>query len=223
VIVWVACIIGVTLLLYDRTDTVRSTDLLVGSAILVVLFLPIGAASWLALTALSLYMLLNKNGPASRRRGAKLLLATTLPMLWSRLLLHFFAQPILELDASMIGWLMGSERVGNMVQFADGSGHLVIFPACSSLAGISIAVLCWVTAIQATGHRQSAQDLVWCGFACVSVVAVNIIRMSIMSVSEWHYQAMHGLWGEEFSNAITLFLVVGFSLLGVRREIFTRI
>jgi hypothetical protein len=190
---------------------------------LVFFFLPVGAASWLALTAFSLYMLLQKDGPSSRRRGAKLLLAATLPMFWSRLLLHFFAQPVLAIDASMIGWLMGSERVGNMVRFADGSGNLVIFPGCSSLAGVSIAVLCWVTVSHTIRHRRSAEDFVWCGLACVSVVAVNTARMSIMSLSEWHYQVMHGQWVEEFANAITLFLVVGFSLLGVRRELFTRI
>jgi exosortase/archaeosortase family protein len=192
-------------------------------AILVLVFLPIGGASWLALAALSLYMLLLKDGPSSRRRGARLLLATTLPMLWSRLLLHFFAQPILEIDASMIGWLMGSERVGNMVRFADSSGYLVIFPPCSSLAGISLAVLCWVTVSQATGHRRSAQDLVWCGLACASVIVVNILRMSIMSLSDWHYQTTHSRWGDEVANASTLLLIFGFSLLGVRRELFSRI
>jgi hypothetical protein len=223
VIVWIACFFGVALLLHDRTDTIRSTDLLVGLAILVLVFLPISGASWLALTTLSLYMLLLKDGPSSRKRGARLLLATTLPMLWSRLLLHFFAQPILEIDASMIGWLMGSDRVGNMVRFADSSGYLVVFPPCSSLAGISLAVLCWVTVSQAAGHRRSAQDLVWCGLACASVIVVNIIRMSIMSLSDWHYQTVHSGWGDEVANASTLLLIFGFSLLGVRRELFSRI
>ena len=223
VIIWVACFIGVTLLLHDRTDVIRSTDLVVGAAVIILVFLPIGGASWLALTALCLYMLLLTNGPSSRKRGASLILAATLPMLWTGLLLHFFANPILEIDASMIGWLLGTDRVGNMVRFADNSGYLVIFPPCSSLAGMSLAMLCWVTISQAARHRPSAHDLVWCGLACASVIVVNISRMSIMGLSHRDYQAVHGPLGATIANAITLILIVGFSLLGVRREVFSRI
>jgi hypothetical protein len=222
-IVWVACFIGATLILHDRTDVIRSTDLVVGAIVLGLIFLPIGGASWLALTALCLYMLLLPNGPSSRKRGARLLLATTLPMLWSRLLLHFFAKPILEVDAAMISWLLDTDRVGNMVRFADNSGSLVIFPACSSFAGISLAILCWVTISQATQHRWSAYDLVWCGLACASVVVVNVTRIGLMASSDGHYQAIHGQWGDTFTNVIMLILIVGFSLLGVRREVFYRI
>lgn len=222
-IIWVACFFGVTLILHDRTDVIRSTDLVVGAAVIVLVLLPIGVASWLALTGLCLYMLLLTNGPSSRRRGASILLATTLPMLWSRLLLHFFAKPILEIDASMIGWLLGTDRVGNMVRFADNSAYLVIFPACSSLAGISLAMLCWVTLSQASRHKPSAHDLVWCVLACASVIVVNIARIGIMGLSERDYQAAHSPMGDIIANAVTLILIVGFSLLGVRRELFSRI
>ena len=222
-IIWVACFFGVTLILHDRTDVIRSTDLVVGVAVIVLVLLPIDGASWLALTGLCLYMLLLTNGPSSRRRGAGILLATTLPMLWNRLLLHFFAEPILEIDASMISWMLGTDRVGNMVRFADNSGSLVIFPGCSSFAGVSVAMLCWVTLSQATRHKPSAHDLVWCGLACASVIVVNIARISIMGLSERDYQAAHSPSGDTIANVVTLILIVGFSVLGVRRELFSRI
>jgi exosortase/archaeosortase family protein len=222
-IIWIACFLSVTLILYDRTDVLRSTDLVVGAAVIVFVLVPIRGASWLALTWLALYILLFTNGPSSRRRGASLILATTVPMLWTGLLLHFFAKPILEIDASMIGWLLGTDRVGNMVRFADNSGYLVIFPACSSLAGMSIAMLCWVTLSQAVRHRPSAHDLVWCGLACASVIVVNVGRISIMGLSERDYQAAHSPFGGTIANVVTLVLIVGFSLLGVRRELFSRI
>ena len=222
-IIWVACFFGVTIILYDRTDVIRSTDLVVGAAVIVLVLLPNGGASWLALTVLCLYMLLLTNGPLSRRRGASILLATTLPMLWNRLLLHFFARPILEIDASMISWILGTDRVGNMVRFADNSGSLVIFPGCSSFSGVSLAMLCWVTLSQAARHKMSAHDLVWCGLACASVIVVNIARISIMGLSERDYQAAHSLLGDAIANAVTLILIVGFSVLGVRRELFSRI
>ena len=222
-IVWIACFIGVTLILHDRTDAIRATDLVVGAAIIALVLLPVSGASWLALTVLSLYMLLFTNGPSTRRRGAIVLLAATFPVLWSRLLVHFFAKPILEIDASMISWLLGTDRIGNMVRFADDLGYLVIFPACSSLAGVSLAMLCWVTVSQATRHKWSAHDLVWCGLACASVIIVNVTRISIMGLSDRDYQTVHGPWGGTFTNVLMLILIVGFCLLGVRRELFSRI
>jgi len=66
-----------------------------------------------------------------------------------------------------------------MVEFADGSGVLVILPACSSLANVSLAFLCWVTVSQLVCHKKSAYDLLWCLMACVSVIAVNVTWISV--------------------------------------------
>lgn len=221
--IWVACFLGVTLALRNRTDVIRSVDLVVAAAVIVLVFVPIGGASWLALTGLCLYMLLLPNGPPSRRRGAGILLATTVPMLWTGLLLHFLAKPILEIDAAIVGCLLGTDRLGNMVRFADNSGYLVIFQPCSSVAGLSLAMLCWVTMSQAAQHKPSVHDLIWAGLACASVIVVNVSRISIMGLSERYFEVAHGPLGSTIANTITVILILGFSLLGVRREIFSRI
>jgi hypothetical protein len=65
-----------------------------------------------------------------------ILLALTVPMLWSPLLFRCFSETILEVDASLVGRMLGTTQAGNMVRFADGSGELVIFPACSSIANL---------------------------------------------------------------------------------------
>ena len=124
VIVWIACFRGTRLILQERTDKIRSVDLALGFALLLLIALPIGRLSWLAITILSLYVLLFGDPSSSRRRGAVILLATTVPMLWSVLLFRYFANFILEIDASLIGWLLGTGNVGNVVRFADQSGSL---------------------------------------------------------------------------------------------------
>ena len=63
------------------------------------------------------------------------------------MLFQLFANFILAVDASLVSWLLGTHRTGNLVEFADKSGQLVIFPACSSLANVSLAFLCWVTLV----------------------------------------------------------------------------
>jgi hypothetical protein len=222
VIVWISCAAGVSLVLRDRTIGMRSSELAIGAAFVFLVILPIGPLSWLAVTALSLYIIISAN-VASSRRGAFILLATTVPMLWSRLLFQFFANLILQIDASLVGWILGTHRTGDIVKFADGSGVLVILPACSSLANVSLAFLCWATVSQLVGHKKSAYDLLWCLLACISVIAVNVTRMSLMGLSQWNYISVHGPWGDAVGNTIILGLIVGISVLGVRRELFQRI
>jgi len=220
-IVWISCAAGVSLVLRERTIGVRSSELAVGAGFVLLVILPIGPLSWFAVTALSLYVIFSTD-VVSSRRGAFILLATTVPMLWSRLLFQFFANLILQIDASLVGWMLGTHRTGDIVGFADGSGVLVILPACSSLANVSLAFLCWVTMSQLVGHKRSAYDLLWRLLACISVIAVNVTRLSLMGLSPWHYVTVHGPWGEVVGNTIILGLIVGFSVLGVRRQLFQR-
>ena len=221
-IVLISCAAGVSLVFRDRTIGVRSSEFAMGAGFVLLVILPIGPLSWLAVTALSLYIITSTD-VASSRRGAFILLAATVPMLWSRLLFQFFANLILQIDASLVGWILGTHRTGDIVGFADGSGVLVILPACSSLANMSLAFLCWVTVSQLVCHKKSAYDLLWCLLACISVIAVNVTRISVEGLSQWHYATFHSPWGDAVGNTIILGLLVGLSVLGVRRELFQRI
>ena len=222
VVVLAACIAGISLILRDHTHGVRPSDIAVGAGFIILVILPIGALSWIAVTGLSFFILLSTDVSTSRR-GAIVLLATTVPMLWSRVLFQFFANFILAADASLVSWLLGTHRTANLVEFADGSGQLVIFPACSSLANVSLAFLCWVTLSQLVSHRRSASDIFWCLLTCVAVIAVNVIRMAIFGLSDWHYATFHNQWGDATVNVIILVLIVGISALGVRRELVQRV
>jgi len=221
-IIWISCIAGIFLIRRDRTIGVSSLELGLGAGFVALVILPVGPLSWIAVTGLSLYILVSTDVPTSRR-GAFILLATTVPMLWSRMLFHFFANLILGMDASLISWLLGTHRTGTLVEFADSSGQLVIMTGCSSLANVSLAFLCWITVSQLVDHKKTVHDFFWCLLACVSVVAVNVTRISILGLSQWHYATFHGRWGDAVANIIILSLIVGISVLGVRRELFQRI
>jgi hypothetical protein len=222
-LVWIAAVIAIRLLLEDRGDHITTIDMAVGGVFLVLVALPIAAASWFGLTALGLHLVSVAGAATSRRRGAKILIAITIPMLWSRLLFRFFSEFILQIDASLVGRTLGTATAGNVVRFADGSGDLVILPACSSLAGLSLVVLCWVTVSQAVQHPWSMKDVVWCALAGASAVAVNIARVSIMGLSGAHYEMLHSAWGNFATNTMTLCLVAGFCMLGAKRELFARV
>jgi hypothetical protein len=156
------------------------------------------------------------------RRGAIILLAATVPMLWSSLFFQFFANRVLEIDASLVAWIVGTERSGNMVRLVSGEGNLVVFPACSSLANMSLAFLSWFALSELVDHRRSKMDVVWCLLACLSVIVINVGRMSLMAISVSNLLALHSDIGDALTGALILAVTLGWSVLGVRRELFGR-
>jgi hypothetical protein len=217
-IVLASCTAGISLMLRDQTKGIYPFEIVLGAIFVLFVLLPVGPLSLVAVTALSLYIIFTTD-VATSERGALIILATTVPLLWSRLLFQFFANYILAADATLVSWLLGTHRVGNLVEFADKSGQLVIFPPCSSLANVSLAFLCWVTMSQVVAHRKSISDVFWSLFACATVVAVNVARMAILGLSDWHYATFHSEWGDAVINTVILALIVGICALGVRREL----
>lgn len=221
-IVLFAFFAGVTAMLSEQKHELRWPDLAVAGVFLILVSLPIFPLSWVAVTGLSLYILLFASGASDRTRGAIILLTLTMPMLWSRLVFQFFANFLLDFDAWFVALMLGTPRIGNTVGFGDGAGAMVITPACSSFANVSMALLCWVSVTQWAKHRWSPKDLLWCFAACASVVAINVTRIAVTGLSQAHYQAIHNEWGEMILNTIMMVFIVGFSVLGVRRELFAR-
>ena len=218
-----ACFAGISRLLDDKSAKIRSIDLIVAGLVLLLTIHPIFALSWVAITGLSLYMLLFANFGEDGRRGAIILLALTVPMLWSPLLFKFFSGPILQIDTALAAWLLHTDWVGNTVRFADNSGYMAVLPYCSSLANTSLAFLCWVAVTQWARHSWTSIDVLWSFLACASVVAVNVIRIALIGISQYHYQMIHSPFGDQVVNAVILSLTIGFSIIGARRELFARI
>jgi exosortase/archaeosortase family protein len=225
VIVLFACFVGVYLIASgnrDHQERIRGWDLVVGLVFLGIVILPSYPLSWVAVTGLSLYILFFANDVSERRRSALVLLALAFPMLWSRLIFQLFARPLLELDATMVTWLLGTERIGTTVRFADNSGYMVISPACASWGNISYVFLCWIAVTQWANHRWSPKDLLWLSLACVSLVAVNVTRIAVTGLSYAHYETIHNQYGEAVLGTIGLCLIIGFTVMGSRRELFSR-
>jgi len=224
VIVLFACGAGISLFLdnkRNKVDEIAARDLATALVFLALILVPASEINWVAVTGLSFYILLFANDHATRKRGALIMLAVTVPMFWSKLLFSFISQPFLDFDAWLVGWELGTHRSGNIVSFHDGSGELVIMPACASLANVSLAFLCWVGFSQWVDHRPSRRDILWCLLVCCSVIALNVTRISIMGLSQWHYQTFHLGWGATLFNAVILVCTVGITMLGLRRELFS--
>src|SRR5262249_13682318 len=161
-------------------------------------------------------------GDSARTRGALVLLALTVPMLWSRLVFQLFAGPILEFDASVAASFLGTERVGNMVRLGDDSGYMAVIAPCSSLTNMALAFLCWVSVTQWVGRRLSGVDGFWGLLFFGFVSLINGVRIAVTGLSRSHYDIIHSPLGSTIWGFLILGLIVGLTLLSARREAFSR-
>jgi hypothetical protein len=83
---------------------------------------------------------------------------------------------------------------------------------------VSLALLCWVTVSQFVRHKWRPQDIFWCLLACFSVVAVNVLRISLMGVSGSFYLMLHSPTAEVLLSTVMLGLVISISLAGIRHD-----
>ncbi|MGH6862702.1 MAG: hypothetical protein ACRECN_00255, partial [Methylocella sp.] len=222
VLVWVACFIAMSLLLRQPPEPVTRNDLILGVAVAAAALIPSAKPSWIALTLLGLYGLRCFEAGAPARRAAFVILAITVPMFWSRLVFAMLSDWILQADAILVSLIVGTERVGNTVGFADNSGYLFILPSCSSLADVSLAVLGWALFTQALTRRPSLKDVWWCLAACSAVIVINVTRIALIGLHREHFELIHGAVGAGIASFLALVAIVGINLIRVRDELFAR-
>lgn len=162
--------------------------LLAGAA--AALLSPFPAASAAALTGLGLWASATSAPGAPLRRAALIFVAITTSLLWGRLLLAFASGPLLAGEGRVAGWLAGTGGTGNVVGFADGT-VFVVAPGCSSLQGVSLAMVFWVTVTQyfAVPLTQRAW---WTLAGAVAVaVAVNWLRLAAIARYPALFDSLH--------------------------------
>jgi hypothetical protein len=222
-VVWVAFVACPLMFLREPRQPLLRTDLVVAAGVLMAFVLPLSPLSWVALTGLALYILRGSFTLRDRqllspmRSGAWILLAITGAMFWGRALLLSASGPVLGTDAYLVGWLAGTETIGNTVRFADGDGYIWIAPYCSSLANISLAILCWVLFAQFRGVGWSFRNLGWCLLACLSVVVINVTRIGLMVLHQEQFDLIHGPIGAAVASWLSIVVVLGVCMWGTRR------
>jgi len=223
-IVWLASVAGLHLSLQrdGGERQIKAVDLVVAAVILGLTATTVVTLNWIALTLASIYVSRSSPAGSALQRGALICLALTAPMVWGPMMLNTYFEPFQRLDALFVSGLTGTERVGSLVRLADRSGYLMIAQPCSSFHNISLAILAWVTASQVVGRKCNVGQWGWGLLACASVLAVNVIRISLIGLRPEHYDIIHGPPGEIVANWLSLGLIALVCYFGVRRDLFAR-
>jgi len=181
---------------------------------------PLATASWLALALGGIVLLCH---PVTLIRAAGLLIAALAirgPL--TTLALDLFAAPLLAFDAQLASTLISLvepevQRVDNLVFRASGV-NLVILSGCSSLANLSWSLLFWLTVRVYLGNAIPDRMLQGTLAVCALVIALNAVRLALMTLSQAHYELIHGPVGQAAIDNLTLLLVFLLALRASRRS-----
>jgi len=218
-IVWCAFCIGVSLMYRDKGTLASGRDWAATSLSMAGFLLPESELSWCALTAFAIYAVTTSPLDSDARRGAIIVAAATIPLFWSKALFSLFSGIILRGDAMMVSAMTGLMRVGNTIQLDGGYGTLWLAPRCSSFANLSLTVLCWSVCMQFVKRTRSVPLLwAWCGVACMVVVLINVIRISLMAFRPDYYDLIHGAIGADVASWLTTAAIVGICVFGLHDE-----
>lgn len=219
VIVWTALIAGLALLVPEDGQDATPVDMAAAIGASLVALAPIANISSVGMTVFAAYAIWSSDVESGVRRAGAIFLAVTAHLIWGRLFLGLFSRELLFLDAFFVTHLAGSVQVGNTIPFKGHSGFIVA-PGCSSLQGISLAIVFWVMINQWFAMRTTVRSLMWCGFALLAAFAINIIRLSALVHFPLYFDQIHIGWGAQLASFATMIAIVGVVLWGARREVF---
>lgn len=219
-VAWVSLAAAGALLAQSDDDSLADpVDLVFAAATIFACLLPFRSAAAVATTLVALRaMLVAPPGTALFRTGA-ISLSIAGALFWGRLLLNASGTALLELDVALAGTLSGLKTDGNMLFYATsdpefvGKGFIVA-QACSSLHGLSIALLAWVLVTQFYGLPANRRTIGFGLLGVLGTIAVNVARLSAMSYFPRHFDWLHDGAGASIAGAIAMIVVMGANLGG---------
>lgn len=216
VIVWAAIWLGLSSLAHSRPD-VRATRrlTLICYTVIALSFLPIGASVWVLITALGFYLIVFERDDQDIVDAGWVFMALTVPEFWGKRVFNFFSDFILQVDAIFVSTLTGTSRVGNLVEM-PGGGSMIIAGPCSSMANISLSVLCWMLFSQYNIGRWSPWNWFWCLSAAIAIMAINVTRITIIGFFPAYYDFLHDGGGVVIFSWISAVVAVAVCYVGVR-------
>ncbi len=134
------------------------------------------------------------------------------------MLFDFFAFPLLQADAALVGGLSNLTQPGmGWAQTIVGTpeGHSVfIYGPCSSFHNISLGLLCWVTITKLTRTDWIVKDVLVALAVCAIVILFNGTRLYLMALGPDYFTYWHDGFGQHLFSWATVFGVLLMSLCG---------
>lgn len=222
-VVWMALAAGLALAWADPDPTpVRTADLWLAGAVGLAALLPLPTASGVMLSATGLWAAFTAPRGSRLRRAAIIFVAVSGTLLWGKVMLTVFTRPVLEMDSWLMSAVLDVRQEGNVVWREGGTVAAVISTGCSSIHGVSLALVCWAVVTQYFEVPFDRRSILTAVAAVLATMAVNMARIGGILVSPEWARIIHDGWGATVSMWLTLALVIGICVFGGRREVLAR-
>lgn len=214
-VIWVG-IAGGTALAWSSafaTTPSRSDALWLGAAAVAAL-VPVPVASSVMLSLLAGWGWWSSTARSPLRRASAIFFSLTAFLLWGRMLLAWGSGPLLAGDAQFVALLAGTQSAGNGVSFADGT-RFVIAPGCSSLHGVSLALILWTTVVQYFAIAPGRRAVLTLGSAIIGSIAVNGLRLAVIAWNPQDFAWWHLGTGGALFGWLALIVIAGIIFWGL--------
>lgn len=216
---WLACAACVRLALTEPAAPLRPRDAWTCAACLAVALFPVSQLSAAACTGLAIAILADRTQGVRLKAAAMVLAAISVQVLWSRVLMALFLEPIASFDAHAVGLIIQRPAHGNQVQFVDGSHRMSILGACTSVQNAAVALMLYVALVRSVRPAPKAAELHALAGLFLTVVAINLVRLSLMAQNIRMLEFLHGDVGWPLIEAIITLAALAWAVFSVRREI----
>jgi hypothetical protein len=217
---WLALAACLRLAWTEAASPIRPADRWLCGAVAVCALVPIPQLSSLAATCLSIAILIDRQQGVRLKAAAIVLLAITVQVLWSRILMLFFLGPVTSFDAHAVSFLIQRPVHGADVDFADGSrNRLSILAGCTSVQNASAALALFTAVVRSVRPAPRLGEAAIFAGVFATVVAINLVRLVLMTQSLAMYHLVHDGPGWNTTEAIITAAALAWALWTVRREI----
>lgn len=218
-IVWIAIIACLALLWQsDAAGSPYARDWAVTVIVAGVSVIPFPALSAAALSIAGLWGIFTAPAGSPARRASIILLSLSAFFFWGRVVLALGAGPMLAADAQFVSWISGLSVSGNIVTSVDGT-QFVIAPGCSSLHGISLALVLWTTVLAYFAMPITSRLIAFLALAILATVTVNGLRLVMIGWNPEHFDYWHIGDGAILFGWGALIAVTGVLYMGMRHDL----
>lgn len=217
VIVWLAIAGGLALVWGDQTaGELRRADWLVAAGSGLIALFPAPPASAAVVPLVALWAWSTSQPGSAFRRGAAVFLSLSAFLFWGRVALAAGSNVLLAADAQFVGLISGMAVDGNRVEFVDGRGF-VIAPGCSSLHGISLALILWTLAVMWFNVKITRQLRVTLALAIGVTIVINALRLTAIAWYPQDFDYWHVGTGAAWFGGIALCAILAVVYRGIAK------
>ena len=167
-----------------------------------------------SITLFALYLLLQDRTDLNTKAAGTVAAAVAVQAVWAPLFFAMISFPLLQIDAGVVGWLLGQfvpgASWGGTVVYTPSGHNVEIYAPCASFHNLSLATLCWVTLTMLHRPYWVKGDL-YVGFGAALIqFGFNVWRLVFVCMSLPMYEFWHEGFGKHIFSAVATTCAIAF-------------